>query len=36
MTNSELILFIIYAKNKNEIIHLLNKYRISVKESKYC
>ncbi len=36
MSIIELIKLITYAKNKKEIIHILNKNRISINKSKYC
>lgn len=36
MTNLYLMYLLIWAKDKNHIVHLLNKYRISADESKYC
>lgn len=34
--NIELVNKIIDCKNKRDIIRILNKHRISVKDSKYC
>lgn len=36
MTNFELMKLIILSKDKKQLIRLLNKYRISVENSKYC
>ncbi len=36
MTNFELMKLLILSKDKSHIMHLLNKYRISVDKSKYC
>lgn len=36
MTTVQLMKLIINAKNKSEIIKLLNTHRISVNKSKYC
>lgn len=36
MTTIKLVKLIINAKNKNEIIRLLNKHRLTTKKSKYC
>lgn len=36
MNNIQLINLIIYAKDKKQVIRLLNKYRITKNKSKYC
>ena len=36
MTNYELMNKLLSCKSKKDIARLLNKYRISVKKSKYC
>lgn len=36
MTNYNLMHLLIFSKDKNHLIYLLNKYRISIDKSKYC
>lgn len=36
MTNYNLMNLLILSKDKNQLMHLLNKYRISVKKQRYC
>lgn len=36
MTNYDLMNLLILSKDKSQLMYLLNKYRISVKKSKYC
>jgi hypothetical protein len=36
MLNYQLVKLIINAKDRKQIIYLLNKYRIPVNKSKYC
>lgn len=36
MTNYDLMTLLILSKDKSQLMHLLNKYRVSVNKSKYC
>jgi hypothetical protein len=36
MTNFNLMYLLIFSEDKNHLKYLLNKYRISIDESKYC
>lgn len=36
MTNYILMNLLILSKDKSQLIHLLNKYRIPINKSKYC
>lgn len=36
MNNYDLMNLLIHSKDKSQLKHLLNKYRISVDKSKYC
>ena len=36
ITNYNLMILLILSKDKKQLVHLLNKHRISIANSKYC